>query len=425
MQGLFKEEFLQYIWRTKRFNLKNLQTTNNKTIDIISFGVLNQKGGPDFFGSKVIIDGILWVGSIEIHVKSSVWKLHKHDADPNYLNVILHVVYEHDQEISLPNGTIIPCLELKNRIDPEIIDKYVFLKNQKSWISCANVLHSVPEFYISNAKARSLTSRLEGRSLKIVQELSDVNNDLQQLIFKRFFWSFGLKSNEEAFITLFDSIPFYLIKKYSRSITHLEALLFGQSGLLPVVDKEGYIELLKKEYQFLKLKYSLKPMSIVWWNFGMVRPSGFPTIRIAQLAQLLNKIPRLDNLIFEPNLNEILNILDIQISGYWENHFHFGKSSVRKIKRLGRNKIASIVINVIVPILFTLGHIRYKEEFKSRAIDFLENLESEQNNIINGWKRIKVKSYSAYDSQALIHQKIDFCNKFQCLKCPIGHKILS
>ena len=64
------EELIHYAWKHKMFPLSALKTHQGQALEVIDVGLHNRHAGPDFFNAKVKIDGVLWVGNVELHVKS-------------------------------------------------------------------------------------------------------------------------------------------------------------------------------------------------------------------------------------------------------------------------------------------------------------------------------------------------------------------
>ncbi len=105
-----QEDFLHYAWKHKAFSSTSLKTTSDESIIILKLGEHNHNSGPDFFNAQLSVDGQLWAGNVEIHIKSSDWYLHGHEKDKAYDNVILHVVWEHDTEVFRSDNSVIPTL---------------------------------------------------------------------------------------------------------------------------------------------------------------------------------------------------------------------------------------------------------------------------------------------------------------------------
>ena len=419
-----KEELLHYIWQVKRFDMHDLKTERGQSLSIIDSGTHNHNAGPDFLNARIELDGVLWAGHVEIHIRSSDWKRHGH-VGPDYQNVILHVVFESDVDISLLDTTEIPCLELKRRIKPQILSQYHDLMHRASWVVCASLLPELSEVTKISAMERALAQRLETKAADIARHFKEVGEDLHELIYQRIAWSFGLTVNAEAMLELTRSIPFNVMRRQRGQLIQIEALLFGQSGLLPKSTSDPYLKALAKEYHMLRLKYSLVGLNPVIWKFSRMRPSNFPTLRLAQFARLLFQISKLDSFVFDLSPDEIFSQLHLELDGYWTNHYTFEKTALKGRRSLGRQKQESIVINGLVPIIFFLGDHYDDPRFKQRAIYILQQIRPERNKITRKWQQLGMPNDSAADSQGLIELKKENCANQLCIKCPIGDKVLT
>ncbi len=420
-----QESFLHYLWKTKQLNDFNFITTNNEIVEILSFGKHNLNAGPDFLDAKVKIGEIVWVGNIEIHIKSSDWKTHKHYLNKAYDNVILHIVYKEDIPIVRANKTQIPCIELKEKIPKGIYKKYQKLLNNTNWIPCAAHFKDINLFIKNIWLERLLIERLEEKTVVIDTDLILNTNDWETVFYHYLARSFGLNVNILPFELLAKSLPLHILRKHKTNLFQLEALFFGQAGLLEQPLNDNYPNRLKQEYQFLQKKYQLIALKKEIWKFMRLRPANFPTIRIAQLAALIYQSEHLFSTILDSNnVKEIIRLFKVKISSYWEKHYLFDKESKQKIKPIGINTIYLFIINTIVPFLFLYGKKRDLEIYKNKAILLLEALPPEKNNIILNWKHIDFKATTAAQSQALLQLKKQYCNKQRCLECSIGHSIL-
>ncbi|MCK8481361.1 DUF2851 family protein [Psychroserpens algicola] len=420
------ENFLYYVWQYKKLNVLHLKTTQHEPLEIISVGLLNLNSGPDFFNGQLRIGEQLWAGNIEIHVKSSDWFLHNHEQDAAYDNVILHVVFEHDTEIFRNDNTIIPTLELKSVIDKDLLDTYYRLFSaQNKWIYCENDFANVSEFTIYNWLERLYIERLERKSKGIEQLLKTSKYDWEAVLFKLLVKNFGLKVNGEAFASLARSVDFSVVRKQQSSLVALEALLFGQTGLLDHKATDGYHVKLQSEYQFLKQKYQLNNHGVVPCQFFRLRPPNFPTIRLSQLANLYHTKQQLfSKVISAATLSDFYLLFDVATSEYWTTHYTFGKSAKSSTKKMSRSFINLLLINTIIPLKFY--YAQHKGDYNHEMImTIIRAIPSEKNNIVNGFNQIKQVSKSAMESQALIQLKSEYCEKQQCLKCAIGNALLS
>ncbi|MDY6799940.1 MAG: DUF2851 family protein [Bacteroidota bacterium] len=418
-----KEDFLHYLWKYKLFNTTNLRTQTNEKVEVIHPGMPNNDSGPDFFNAKIKIAETTWAGNVEIHIKSSDWFHHKHHTDKSYDNVILQVVYQHDKDVYFSNNSIVPTMEI--HFDEVLLKNYEKLIRSESWIACEKDLHKVDDFLIKKWMEALMIERLEDKALRIKQELKQTQNNWEETFYRHLAKNFGFKLNGEPFELLAKSIPLKVLAKHKNNIMQTEALLFGQAGFLNEEAGDDYFLKLKSEYQFLRHKFNLKPIEKHLWKFLRSRPGNFPTIRLAQFAALIFQSKSLFSKIMETqDVQKIKQMLQAKPSEYWDNHYHFNKQSVKKPKPLGQSAIQILLINTVAPFLFVYGKYRGKEEFCDRAVGLLLQIKPENNSIISHWRKLGVKPQNAFDTQALIQLKNNYCKFKKCLHCSIGNYII-
>lgn len=413
------EKLLQYIWQFQYFNKSELQTALGEKLKIISQGKLNSNQGPDFTNAQIKIDNTALVGSIELHLKASQWNEHGHENDVNYRNVILHVVFEND----LPQSSV-PVLELQSRISTLLLDRYTDLMNSPSFIPCARSVFEVKDITWLSWKERLLAERLTRKASLVFKFLEENNTHWEESFWWMLARNFGMKVNSEAFESMARSVSVTVLAKHKNQIHQLEALLFGQAGLLNEDFKEDYPMLLQREYRFLKKKYDLKPIH-GQVHFLRMRPGNFPTIRLSQLAILIQNSAHLFSRILETEkVSEIKKMFDVTANDYWHYHYRFDESSSFKKKTIGKDMIDNVIINTIVPVLFAYGLYHKEEKYKSKAVLWLEELSAEMNSITKGFVNLKLLNKSAFDSQAFIELKTQYCDQKHCLQCAIGNALL-
>lgn len=421
-----REDFLHYIWKYKKFNITGLKTVSGEAITIKNVGEHNFNSGPDFFNAQIQIGDQLWAGNVELHVKSSDWFLHNHEMDDAYKNVILHVVWEHDTEVFAKNNLPIATLQLKDVVDFNLINSYkkLFL-NDSRWINCENSFSSIDDFTFNNWKERLYFERIEQKTSVIEDLLKTSKNDWEAVLFKMLVKNFGLKVNGEAFFSLANSIDFSLIRKLQNSTNLLEALLFGQAGLLEEDVQNSYYINLVKDYAFLKSKYTLSNINVLPVQFFRLRPPNFPTIRLSQMASLYNLHGNLFSKIIETNvINDFYELLKVETSSFWKSHYTFNKESKTIKKSVSKSFIDLLLINTIIPIKFC--YAKHKGiNINEDIVSLISSIASEKNSIISAYNKLKPVSKTALDSQALIHLKTNYCNTNLCLKCAIGNAFLN
>ncbi|HEX9827359.1 MAG TPA: DUF2851 family protein [Flavobacteriaceae bacterium] len=420
-----QEDFLHYIWKHKKFDLFHLKTIQNESVQIVSVGQHNMNSGPDFFNAQLKIGRQLWAGNVEIHVKSSDWFVHNHEQDPAYDNVTLHVVWEHDTDVYRKDNTVIATLELRNYIDKQLFENYkTLLSNKNKWINCEHDFAEVDSFIIDNWLERLYFERLERKSNAIQEMLVDSKNDWEAVLFKLLAKTFGLKVNGDAFFSLAQSTDFSIIRKIRSNPEQLEALLFGQAGLLELDVQEPYYLGLVKEYQFLKQKFQLANLHVLPLQFFRLRPPNFPTLRLSQLAMLYHNYQNLFSKIMSAQaLEEFYEIFDVPTSSFWETHYTFEKQTKATIKNLTKSFIDLIVINTVLPLKFCYAkHTAQQNE--DQIINIASAITSEGNSIIKAFNSLKKVSHTSLQSQALIQLKAEYCDKNKCLQCAVGNAII-
>lgn len=419
-----KEDFLHYIWQYGLFDFKNCKTTDNETVSILFSGNYNINSGPDFLYSQLKIDNQTWVGNVEIHRKSSDWYAHKHETDINYDAVILHVVYEHDTEVYMKNNKPMPTLVLKDLINKNVYTEYQKLLNQKThWIACERQLPKVDSFIWKSWMERLYFERLEQKSVLIQELLQKSNNDFEAVLFQLLAKNFGLKVNGEAFLNLATSLDFSIVRKEHFNEEKLSALLFGQAGFLNDEIDVEYHKNLRQEYQYLQHKYKLKSVANSFQFFRM-RPNNFPTIRMAQLVALFHKQQNLfSKLMDSSNPKAFYELLSVEVNDFWKKHYTFETSSKKTAKKLTKSFIDLLIINTIVPIKFVYLQNR-GEVGKKEILHLMNQLKPEKNTIISRFSELNIVAQNAFESQALIQLKNEYCTPKYCLKCAVGSNLL-
>ncbi|MBX9783867.1 MAG: DUF2851 family protein [Chitinophagaceae bacterium] len=412
------ERLLQFIWQHQYFNREALQTCAGQTVQIIFQGSANTNQGPDFFNARIIIDDIQLAGTVELHLKTSNWNDHGHGADKHYNNVILHVVWEHDGE----NDEGI--LELKDRVASSLLNRYAELMQQPDQIPCHHFLSNVHVLVWSSWKERLVAERMMQKMIKVQLILQQTNRHWEEVFWQLLCHNFGVPLNGDVFEAIARSIPVSLLAKHKNQIHQLEAMLLGQAGLLEGDFTDAYAVLLQKEYHYLKKKYQLQPVHQLL-NFLRMRPSNFPTIRLAQVARLVHQSSHLFSKIVEAKeLNDIKQLFAVTANDFWHTHYTLTESSAFKKKTTGAVMIDSLLINTIIPLLFVYAAEHDQPQVQQKAIQWLQQLPKEKNRITLLWEAAGAPHSNAFDSQALLQLKKFYCNERKCLNCSVGNSIL-
>lgn len=422
---LLSEKLLQYIWRFGLYNARSLETLAGERLEVISPGIYNANGGPDFLHARIRVGDTVLAGNIELHLQSSGWFRHHHDQDEQYRNVILHVVFENDRDANGEGRMKIPVLELKDRIAKILLNRYEALMRQTGAIPCAGQIGQVDELTWESWKDRLLAERWEEKTAVFCNWLKENNNDWEETFYWAMGRNFGMPVNTVPFEELVRSLPLKLLAKHANDPVQTAALLFGQAGMLEYNFREAYPLQLQQEYHFLQKKYRLEPATLYPWQWLRMRPANFPTIRIAQFAALISRSPRLFSILAEAeNLHDLYSLLQVRTDDYWQTHYRFEQVSSLVSKAPGLASLQHIVINTISPMLYLYGRERSIVQFRERALQFLARMPAEKNHITQKWKEAGVAVRNARDSQALLQLKKNYCDEKRCLECAIGNKIL-
>lgn len=409
-----KEEFIYYLWENRLLS-KDLRTVDGEDVSIVSVGVRNHDSGPDYINARIQIGGTLWVGHIEMHVNASDWFKHGHQDDDAYDNVVLHVVYHNDCE-----RLNIPTLEIKDKFDESILAGYEGFLRSRLWIPCEKLISGVQQFTWLSWLERIVVERLEAEVKDVFAQLVENNYDWEQTMYQRVMRYLGMKVNNDAFELLAKLLPLRILRKHIDNAIQVEAMIFGCAGFLEQTFEEPYPVLLQREFKILRSKFNLSVMPMAYWKFLRMRPPNFPTIRLAQTASLICHCDSWFSKLLEINdLKSIRELFDIDTNEYWNTHFVFGKPSKMMKKTLGPTAIDVLVINAIVPVLFSYGIYHDDDELKDRSLGFLEKMEPEDNLVLRRFRSMGVVACNAQQSQAILHLYKCYCKKRKCLNCRV------
>ncbi|MFN8239267.1 MAG: DUF2851 family protein [Bacteroidales bacterium] len=422
-----KEEFLHWVWKNRLYY--PLKDNDGLDVEIITPGTYNRDSGPDFFNARIRTGGTDWAGNVEIHIRASDFYLHGHQNDHSFDNLILHVVYHNDAIIRDSRGRSIPTVELA--FDEEILARYSSMINQPASIACNDHLHHVDRFFIRHWLGAILVERLGGKFAFVRRVLDETSNDWEETFYRIISRYFGFRVNTEPFEMLATALPFKIIRKHIDNGLQLEALLFGTAGMLEeglfreAVNDTYFLDL-SREYRILRAKYSLNPVHGWLWKFSRLRPVNFPTIRISQLSAMLSVTGGLFTRSIEAtSLDELRSYFSVAASSYWDDHYIFGKKARGNKKTAGEVSTDILLINSVIPVIFTYGQLRSLPAMKEKALGYLDEIKAEDNIITREWARAGFCPSSAFESQALIHLRDNYCRRRRCLDCRIGSLLIS
>ena len=436
-----KEDFLYYLWENRLLN-GALETVQGQPVEIIHPGFRNQNSGPDYLEAKIRIGEQLWAGQVEIHVRTSDWNRHGHQYDKAYRNVVLHVVYEHDRNVN-----DLPVLVVRDRFEYSLYHRYEgFLASQR-WIACERRLEEVQAFTRNTWLERMAVERLEEKSKKVGKLLEANKFDWEDTLYRLVLRYFGLKVNNEAFDCLAQLLPVKTLLKHADNLPQVEAMLLGCAGFLRRDFQEAYPRLLQREFAAMQAKFGLLAMPEERWKFMRMRPLNFPTVRLAQLAQVIHQHGCQFSKIKEAeNVSEVKALFDVSASDYWDTHYRFitkvppldrpspskgplpgeepSAGGPARAKHLGEGTTDVLMINAVIPLLFTYGQFHKNRAYCEKALRFLEETGAEDNTVIRHFNALGWTADNAMRSQALLHLYNHYCRRKRCLECGIGNVLL-
>lgn len=420
------ESFLHYVWRMKLFDMTDLRTTDGEALTVIAPGIHNHDAGPDFKQAVLRIGEMKWAGDVEIHVRSSDWYRHRHELDEKYLSVALHVVFVHDCEVSRLPGERYPTLELRDRIPKALYAQYEYLMRSPDRLSCLNLLSDVSSVYVESAMSTALIERLLRKQQRLYEMVTSCRSDWNEALYRQLAIGFGFKTNAVAFEMLAQSLPYRIIAKHLDSSLQINALVFGQAGMLQEEAVDEYHDRLQYEYDYLRYKYQLAPIAMSHWNLLRLRPANFPCLRLAQFASLLCKIPlMMRELLTDYHVDSIFRKFAVSADEYWKTHYHFGKQNILPHQvQLGDSAIALLIVNTVIPFLFAYYRFSGEDYRLETVVSMLEQLPYENNKLTRQFADSPMPKRSAWDSQAQIELLQNYCNQKRCLECAIGGVLL-
>ena len=420
------EELIHFIWRFRLFDQFGLKSYADEHVEILDPGMPNRDAGPDFHLAKVKVGETVWVGHVEIHTEAKQWEAHGHQHDPAYDNVVLHVIWDGYCPVFRQDDTEIPTVLLSNYVDSNLLWHYDELMKSLDWIPCEHRLAELPELQGVQLMSRMLIDRLERKYGYVYSLLEETKHDWERVTAVLLCRAFGMRVNKEAFTELGMRFPLGLIEKYKGDALKVEALLFGQAGLLPAQYSDDYPRALKNEYAYLRQLHHLQPMEAISWKFMRMRPVNFPTVRIGQLAALFRVFPRLFSTILETDDMQVFQqkLLDALPNAYWNDHYHFGKPCADRKNHLPESFVQHLIINGPVLVLYAYGKYMGQQRWIDKAMDWLEGIPAEQNQIIRRFWVLGLHPKNAGDTQGLLYLKTDYCDNKRCLDCQAGQFLL-
>lgn len=404
------EGLLHYIWANRIFPATEMRTTDGRLLEILDVGQHNRNQGPDFFNAKISLDGTLWVGNVEIHVRAGDWFRHGHDRDAAYDNTVLHVVLTDDAQ-ALTHSGLTPAQYVLT-VPDGLRARYEELSAEQDYPRCHRHVGEMEPMKMHAWMDALLVERLMERSEKVLGRVDRFRGDWERATFVTLARTFGFGLNGDAFERWAEHVPLQAAGKHRDHLEQVAALFLGMAGLLERCPSNPAApqltpDVLQREWRFLSAKFRLsETMSPSLWRHMRIRPQNFPEVRILHLAHLFHED--------RCSLHRFLEVDDVSALATTLRPCGITEATCRLL-----------FINTVVPVLYAYGIQHRDEVMKERALSFLEQLPAEDNHIMRQWNACGLGVSSAADSQALIQLKREYCDRRRCLHCRFGHEFLS
>ena len=390
-----------------------MELVDGRMFKVLNHGDYNAyESGPDFLNAKIEIDGLVWFGNVELHLKSKDWYSHKHQNDSAYDNVILHVVLENNGDVFIKNEKI-PTLELINVIQQEHYQKFELLLKNKKTILCGSLLYSIPDILIVSLQERALIDRLNRKTNNIIVHAG--LSDPKQILYFLMARAMGAKINQLPFEELTHRLPLHELK--NKKIRNQSDLIVISSGLScpdSITDHLAYKRIIQSGKQLINGSVSLQS-----WKFAGTRPGNSPKIRIVQFARIIQQFDFEVSFVYldtENLLQYILKLLTIEEET---------PSLLSGFNQLSLSFKHQLIINCFVPFIYWFGQKKEDELLVEKSIELLRLLPAEQNATIEKWLKHKIVPRNAAESQSMLEVINELCSKKKCLSCEIGMRLLS
>lgn len=424
------EDFLQFIWRYGLFNRDSLFTCRREKVEVIKLGEFNSDSGPDFLNALLKIGNTKWAGNVEIHLKSSDWYKHGHHKDSAYRNVILQVVWENDREVVTDNGE--PVSTVQVNFDGRYYSAYKGLMASPGWIPCFRTITRLNPLLFESWISSLAVERLQQKKETVMAVLKQNCNNWDEAFYIFLARSFGAGVNSLPFEMLARSLPLTILERHKGNIFQIRALLLGQAGFPGTYNDPASTRDLIAEFEYLQIKYGLKPIEKHIWKFMRTRPANFPDVRIEQFALLINKRPRLLQAVIEcRNRDDIFSLFNIirgsvsKKSLMIKGEKAYQKACQSRLPTPGKPFIDNLIINCAVPFLYIYGQETGKTNLSQIATDILNTMAPEKNRITKNWEKLGVTAENAFHSQGLIQITSEYCLKKRCLACSTGNRLIT
>lgn len=267
---LIPERLLARLWQT-RAQRRSLSTADGRRVRVLYPGRRNGGPGPDFRDAMIQMDGAPpQRGDVEVHLADSGWREHGHHEDPNYNNVMLHVVMTRKSKgaTERQDGKEVPVTSLcaedgetERPLELPLLTKWKSLEKADLVLA------------VEDAGERRFRKRSNGYLEKLLEE------DADELLYRGIMESLGYSRNRHAFLKLAHLAPWRRLCQAGGGLSgaqrasEVRRVLTATSGL-----EEGE--------RAAQTESRGERMDRSEWRFAGVRPGNQPLSRIEGAAAL-------------------------------------------------------------------------------------------------------------------------------------------
>ena len=410
MKGL-----LHYIWKRGLLPETGLQTTDGKDLRIISPGHNTAEEPNCFKEARIEVGGESLCGSIMLHESMHDGQLELFDG--NDTGTILHVSL--NNAYSAPHGH-----QLRVGCPSWLTEEFCAAQNHENKFPCGSTIAELPASLLREITTGLLAERLVEKERIIERIFTQCDQRWDDTLLKITIRSFGFGIQSDVFEMWASLLNTNALGKHSDNLTQIEAIFFGQAGLLNdesipyyyrnEATQNAYYNELKREYGFLRNKFNLESLDYRMWGSG----SSTPHLRIARLATLYyNRRLTISSITTAETLTGLYKLFSHSLDGYWQNHTCFGGTETCGNGSMRQKQVDIVIINSVVPMLHVYGKHRRDENLCNKAKELLQQIDCEENGIIKRWREQGVTAGNAADSQALLQLHRSYCRTINCINC--------
>jgi hypothetical protein len=447
------EKLLQQIWKQQRILRNELTTIDGQSLKVLHPGFWNQEAGPDFRKALIQVGGGRSItGDVEIDLSPQGWKQHGHATNPNYKNVILHVVWD---PVTIPVSSL-PTLSLASKLDSTLEELTLALG-----VDTADLLPegfagqcSAPLKLLQTEVLEALLRQAAEVRLKLKAGLLHSQarqNGWEQALWEGLFAALGYKNNSWPMRRMAELLPCLAPSGRQPKMDAFawQARLLGVGNLLPAeltraqAATDSYLKRLWDHWWRERDRFGEFVVPREAWKFSGLRPPNHPQRRIALASHWLaaKDLPqRLESWATkETSKGEVVDSLAQALpemdDDFWSEHWTF-KSAGLKSKQplLGQQRLTDLAINVVLPWLWvravTGRNSRIRQTIEQRyfswpAAEDNSVLKLARQRLIAGAAKETFRTAAA--QQGLIQITRDFCDHSNavCDHCPFPELVRS